>query len=66
MSSNLEREIELYRFSAGFFPEYSVRIVQCLRKFNKEVESSLAYLYQRVLGYRERYSKYAVQGRSSY
>ena len=31
----MEREVELYRYSAGF-PEFSVRIVQRLRRFAKE------------------------------
>jgi hypothetical protein len=60
----LEREIELYRFSAGF-PEYSVRIVQCLRKFNKEVRNPRWRTFAKgCLDTCERYSKYAVQGRS--
>jgi nucleolar complex protein 2 len=60
----LQREIELYRFSAGF-PEYSVRIVQCLRKFNKEVRNPRWRTFAKgCLDTCERYSKYAVQGRS--
>jgi nucleolar complex protein 2 len=60
----LQREIELYRFSAGF-PEYSVRIVQCLRKFNKEVRNPRWRTFGRgCLDTCERYSKYAVQARS--
>jgi nucleolar complex protein 2 len=60
----LQREIELYRFSAGF-PEYSVRIVQCLRKFNKEVRNPRWRTFGRgCLDTCERYSKYAVQQRS--
>eukprot|EP00980_Cylindrotheca_fusiformis_P004191 scaffold912_cov119-Cylindrotheca_fusiformis.AAC.7 len=60
----LNREIDLYQFSPGF-PEFSVRISQRLRKFNKETRSARWRAYSK--GCLELCSKYydrAVQERS--
>jgi nucleolar complex protein 2 len=60
----LQREVELYRYSAGF-PEYSVRIAQRLRHFNKECRNTRWRTYARgCIDTCERYSTAAVQARS--
>jgi nucleolar complex protein 2 len=60
----LQREIELYRYSAGF-PEYSVRILQRLRVFNKEVRNPRWRTFARgCVDTCERYASAAVQARS--
>jgi len=60
----LNREADLYRFSAGF-PEFSVRICQRLRKFSKETRFSRWRAYAKgCLDLCERYSKKAVEARS--
>ena len=60
----LNREVELYRYSAGF-PEYSIRIVQCLRQFAKETRNSRWRTFAKSsIETCERYSAFAVQARS--
>lgn len=62
--SLLQRELELYRYSAGF-PEYSVLIVQSLKKFNKDIRSPRWKTFARgCLDTCERYSTFAVAARS--
>jgi len=60
----LQREIELYRYSAGF-PEYSSRIIQRLRRFCKETHSGRWRTFGRgCIDACERYSSIAVETRS--
>jgi nucleolar complex protein 2 len=60
----LNREIELYRYSAGF-PEFAVQIVVRLRAFAKEVRNSRWRAYARgCMDVCDKYSKFAVQARS--
>lgn len=60
----MQREIELYRYSAGF-PEYSSRIVQRLRKFSKETQNARWRTFSRgCIDTCERYSSAAVEARS--
>lgn len=58
------REIELYRYSAGF-PEFSIRILQRLRQFAKETRSTRWRSFARgCIDTCERYSQATVEGRS--
>lgn len=60
----LDREVELYRYSAGF-PEFSIRIVQRLRQFAKEGSSARwRALAKNCVDVCESYSTYAVKARS--
>lgn len=60
----VEREIELYRYSAGF-PEFSVRIVQVLRQFAKQTRNARWRTYCRgCIDTCDKYSKFAVTERS--
>jgi nucleolar complex protein 2 len=61
----LNREVELYRYSAGF-PEFSIRIVQRLRLFSKQASSQPRWraLAKSCVETCEQYSAFAVQARS--
>lgn len=60
----LQREIELYRYSAGF-PEFSIRIVARLRHFVKETRNPRFRAHARAcLDLCDKYSKFAIQERS--
>jgi nucleolar complex protein 2 len=60
----LQREIELYRYSAGF-PEFSVRIVTQLRSFAKDTRNPRWRTYARgCIDTCDRYSSFAVQARA--
>jgi len=60
----LQREIELYRYSAGF-PEYAIGIVQRVRKFSKEVRNPRWRAFARgCIDTAERYSAFAIEERS--
>jgi nucleolar complex protein 2 len=60
----LNRDIELYRFSAGF-PEYSSRIIQRLRTFSKESSRQPRWraMAKGCIETCEKYSAFAVQAR---
>ena len=59
----LQRELELYRYSAGF-PEFTIQIVQCLKKFAKETRSPRWKTFARgCLDTCERYSAFATSAR---
>jgi nucleolar complex protein 2 len=60
----LNRDIELYRFSAGF-PEYSSRIIQRLRTFSKESSRQPRWraMAKGCIETCEKYSTFAVQAR---
>lgn len=60
----LNREIDLYRYSAGF-PEFSVRICQRLRKYSKDTKNGRYRAYSRgCIELCEKYSAAAVKARS--
>lgn len=60
----MQREVDLYRYSAGF-PEFSMRIVQCLRRFAKETRNSRWRTFGKgCIDTCERYAAAAVEGRS--
>ena len=60
----LHREVELYRYSAGF-PEFSIRIVVRLRQFSKENRNPRFRAYAKAcIDLCDKYSKFAVQARS--
>ena len=60
----LHREVELYRYSAGF-PEFSIRIVVRLRQFSKETRNPRFRAYAKAcIDLCDKYSKFAVQARS--
>lgn len=60
----LNREVELYRYSAGF-PEFSMRIVMRLRQFSKMGRNPRWRTYVKAcIETCERYSAFAVQSRS--
>ena len=60
----LNREMELYRYSAGF-PEYRFRVVQRLRKFSKETRSSRWRAFCRAaMDTCEKYAEAAILARS--
>jgi nucleolar complex protein 2 len=60
----LNREVELYRYSAGF-PEFAMRIMVRLRAFAKVVRNPRWKTYIKAcLDVCERYTTYAVQARS--
>ncbi|GKZ01484.1 hypothetical protein MPSEU_001099000 [Mayamaea pseudoterrestris] len=60
----VQRELELYRYSAGF-PEFSLQVVQTLKKFAKETRSPRWKIFARgCLDTCERYSVFATTARS--
>lgn len=60
----LNREVELYRYSAGF-PEFSIRIVVRLRQFAKDVRNPRWRTYSKAcIDVCDKYSAFCVQGRS--
>jgi nucleolar complex protein 2 len=60
----LNREVELYRYSAGF-PEFAMRIIVRLRAFGKVIRNPRWKTYIKAcLDVCERYSTYAVKARS--
>lgn len=60
----MQREIELYRYSAGF-PEFSIRIVQRLKLFCKETRNARWRTYARgCIDTCDRYRVEAVAGRA--
>jgi nucleolar complex protein 2 len=60
----LHREIDLYRYSAGF-PEYSTRVVVRLRQFTKDTRNSRWRTYSKAcIDLCEVYSAFAVRSRS--
>lgn len=61
----LNREVDLYRFSAGF-PEFSVRICQRLRKFCKQARNSRWRAYAKgCIELCERYSNEVMDERAN-
>lgn len=60
----LNRDIELYRFSAGF-PEYACRIIQRLRTFSKEASRQPRWraMAKGCIETCEKYSEFAAQAR---
>lgn len=61
----LNRDVELYRFSAGF-PEYAVRIMQRLKSFTKQASSQARWrsLAKSCVDVCEQYSTFAIEKRS--
>ena len=60
----LQREIELYRYSAGF-PEFAIRIVTRLRQFSKETRNPRFRAHAKsCLDVCDKYTKFAVLARS--
>jgi nucleolar complex protein 2 len=60
----LNREVELYRYSAGF-PEFTVAICQRLRKFSKETKNPRWRAYSKgCIDLCERYSVFVVKERA--
>ena len=60
----LQREIELYRYSAGF-PEFAIRIVTRLRQFSRETRNPRFRAHAKsCLDVCDKYSKFAVMART--
>lgn len=61
----LNREVDLYRYSAGF-PEFTVRICQRLRKFSKETVNSRWRAYSKgCVDLCEKNASFCIQARST-
>ena len=60
----LEREVDLYRYSPGF-PEFSIRIRECLKRFASETRNSRWRAFMRgAMETINEHSRFAMQARS--